>query len=485
MPRTQPRSSRARARTVVAAAVALASLSAVASCRKAKAEADGNVFDPDAVAMDAYIYAYPLITMDQTRRVATNASRAGAKHAPMGQFANMPSYPDPSFRDVTAPNANTLYSAAWLDLSAGPYVLSLPDEHGRYYLMPMLDAWTNVFASPGTRTTGTAVQRYVVVGPDWNGSVDVPDAEVIKAPTNLVWIVGRTFAQETPNDLDAVHQLQRQYSLVPLSAFGKEYAPPAGRVDPAVDMETSVRDQVNRLDATTFFNRLAMLMKENPPAEADSAIVARMASIGIVPGRTFDARKLGPDASVILQTLPRRALQRVVGYSTLVPNVNGWQYSTDLGEYGTDYDRRAYAAYFGLGANLPQDAIYPVTMTDGSREALDGSQSYVLHFPKDQQPPVKGFWSVTMYDQHFFFVSNPIHRYQISPTQSPVTYNPDGSLDLYIQRNSPGLAREKNWLPSPSGPFVLMLRMYWPGDAVINGTWKPPAVMPATSVTNQ
>jgi hypothetical protein len=463
----------------------LTSLIPISSCRKAKAEADGNVLSPDAAAMDAYVYGYPLVTMDLTRRVETNVSRAGTKHAPMGQFANMPSYPDASFREVTAPNANTLYSAAWLDLSKEPYVLSLPNEDGRYYLMPMLDAWTNVFASPGTRTTGTGAQRYVVVGPDWNGSADVPDAKIIKAPTNLVWIIGRTFAQETQQDISAVHQLQRQYTLVPLSALGKDYTPAPGHVDRSIDMETAVRDQVNRLDATTFFSRLAMLMKDNPPAAADSAIVARMASIGIVAGQPFDASKLGPDASTILQTLPRRALQRIVAYSKRVPNVNGWQYSTNLGDYGTDYDLRAYAAYFGLGANLPQDAIYPTTTVDGSREPLDGSQSYVLHFPKGQEPPVKAFWSVTMYDQHFFFVSNPIHRYQISPKQSPVTYNPDGSLDIYIQRNSPGLSKEKNWLPSPSGAFVLMLRMYWPDDPVINGTWKPPAVMPATSVANQ
>ena len=481
MPRNDPRSRGARIRTTVMAAVALASLIPVASCRKAKADADGNPSADDvaAIAVDAYVYGYPLITMDMTRRVMTNVSAAGSKHAPMGQFANMPSYPDPSFHDVTAPNANTLYSAAWLDLTAEPYVLSLPDERGRYYLMPMLDAWTNVFESVGARTTGTDAQRYVIAGPGWSGTSNVPDAKVIKAPTNLVWIIGRTFAQATLEDLNAVHQLQRQYTLVPLSAFGKAYTPPPGPVDPSVDMKTGVRDQVNRLDATTFFSRLVMLMKDNPPAPADSAIVARMASVGIVAGQPFDASTLGPDAETILQTLPRRALQRILAFGKSLPNVNGWQYSTDLGSYGTKYDLRAYAAYAGLGANLPQDAVYPATAVDGSGQALDGSRNYVLHFAKGQEPPVKGFWSVTMYDEHLFFVPNSIRRYQISPTQSPVTHNPDGSLDIYVQRNSPGLANEKNWLPSPSGPFVLMLRLYWPQDAVINGSWKPPAVTEA------
>ena len=471
----------------VGVAVAFVSLIPVAGCRKAKAEADGHIAeDAASIAMDAYVYGYPLITMDQTRRVMTNVSKANTKRAPMGQFANLPSYPDASVRDVTAPNANTLYSAAFLDLSAQPYVLSLPDEHGRYYLMPMLDAWTNVIASPGTRTTGTGAQRYVIAGPGWTESSNVAGATLVKSPTNLVWIIGRTFAQETPQDLNAVHQIQRQYMLAPLSAFGTQYTPSAGRVDPSVDMKTPVREQVNALDAKTFFNRLAVLMKDNPPAAADSVMIARMASIGIVPGQPFDGTKLGADANVVLQTLPRRGLQRIVAYGKGRKQINGWQYATDLGSYGTDYDRRANVAYFGLGANLPQDAIYPVTTVDGSGQALDGSRSYLLHFAKGQEPPVKGFWSVTMYDQHYFFVSNPIHRYQISPTQSPVTRNPDGSLDIYIQRNSPGLAKEKNWLPSPSGPFVLMLRMYWPEDAVINGSWKPPAVSSVSAaVANQ
>jgi hypothetical protein len=476
-----------RNHTRLTTAAAIAALIPITACGKARAEADGAVApDAAAIALDAYIYGYPLVTMDQTRRVMTNVPAAGEKNAPMGEFANMPSYPTPAFRDVTAPNANTLYSAAWLDLTSEPYVLSLPDEHGRYYLMPMLDAWTNVFESPGTRTTGTGAQRYVIAGPQWTGSSSVAGARVIKSPTNLVWIIGRTFAQETPQDLNTVRQLQRQYTLVPLSAYGKRYTPPAGRVDASVDMKTPVRDQVNGLDAKTYFTRLAMLMKDNPPAAADSAIVAKMASIGIVAGQPFDETKLGPDASTVLATVPRRGVQRILEFGKAVPLVNGWQFATNLGTYGTDYDLRAYVSYVGLGANLPQDAIYPATTVDGSGQPLDGSKNYVLRFAKGQEPPVKGFWSLTMYDAHYFFVPNSLNRYQISPTQSPVTHNPDGSLDIYIQHTSPGAAREKNWLPAPAGRFVLMLRMYWPDQPIIDGTWKPPAVSgAATALSNQ
>jgi hypothetical protein len=452
----------------------LGSFVALNSCKKIKAEVQRGS-DPASIAVEAYVYGYPLVTMDQTRLVMTNVAAPDGKHAPMGQFANMSAYPDASFHDVTAPNANTLYSAAWLDLKKEPYVLSLPDEHGRYYLMPMLSAWTDVIASPGKRATGTDAQRYVITGPNYTNDITSTYGKQVKSPTNLVWILGRTFAQETPTDLAAVHALQRQYSLVPLSAFRKSYTPPAGTVNPSIDMETPVRNQVNALDAKAFFTRLAMLMQDNPPAPADSTIVAQMASIGIVPGQTFDDTK-APELAPMLADLPKMAQQRIMAYGKAQPLVNGWMYSTNVGTYGTNYDLRAYVAMFGLGANLPQDAIYPVARLDANGQPFNGANNYVLHFDKEQQPPVKAFWSLTMYNAQLFFVENPIHRYQISPQQSPVTYNPDGSLDLYIQHEAPGAAKQKNWLPAPNGPFVLMLRLYEPSDEVIDGSWKPPGV---------
>ncbi|HEX7980488.1 MAG TPA: DUF1254 domain-containing protein [Gemmatimonadaceae bacterium] len=466
----------------MATVVSLACLIPISACGKATAEGKPAPKNAAGIAVDAYVYGYPLVMMDQTRRVATNVASAEDKRAPMGQFANMTSYPDASFRDVTAPNANTLYSQAWLDLSEEPYVLSLPDERGRYFLMPMLSGWTTVFDAPGKRTTGTGAQRYVIAGPHWKGSPNVPGATLVESPTNMVWLIGRTFAQETSEDLTAANQLQRQYTLVPLSAFGKPYTPPRGRVDPSIDMNTPVRDQVNALDAATFFDRLAMLMKENPPSHRDSGLVVRMASIGIVPGEPFDKTKLGRHVNAILGDLPKRAQERILSVSKNMKPVNGWQYQTNLGRYGKNYDLRAYTAYVGLGANLPQDAIYPIASVDGLGMQLDGLRNYVLHFDKGEQPPVKGFWSVTMYDPQYFFVENPLHRYQISPAQSPVKMNSDGSLDIYIQHQNPGAAKEKNWLPAPDGPFLLMLRMYWPEQSVVDGTWKPPGIRQMTSV---
>ena len=465
-----------------AALALLGSLAAVSSCKKVGA--DSETIDPEdaaKIAVDAYVYGYPLVTMDMTRRVMTNVATPTDKHAPMGQFANMSRYPDASFKDVTAPNANTLYSAAWLDLSAEPYVLELPDEHGRYYLMPMLSGWTNVFEVPGTRTTGTKAQKYLISGPNWSGS-PMAGAVRIKAPTNMAWIIGRTFAKETRSDLKAVNELQAEYKLTPLSAYGHAYVPPPGNVDPSIDMKTPVRDQVNKMGAVAYFNRLAMLMQANPPARADSIIVRRMARLGIKAGQPFDSSKLDRKTLKVVIAAPAVAQQAIIAHGQSIPVVNGWSYTTRTGRYGTDYLQRSYITWVGLGANLPQDAIYPVAEVDATGNKLNGANNYVLHFNKGETPPVKGFWSLTMYDPQMFFVANPLNRYQISPAQSPVKTNPDGSLDIYIQHSSPGADRQANWLPAPSGPFVLMLRFYEPGNEIIGGQWKPPGVMSAQQV---
>ena len=219
--------------------------------------------------------------------------------------------PNASFKDVTAPNADTLYSAAWLDLSNEPYVLSLPAEGSRYYLMPMLSGWTNVFADPGTRTTGTGAQTYAITGPGWKGAL--PDGvKEIKSPTSMVWIIGRTYCTGTPEDYKAVHAIQDEYKLVPLSAYGKPYTPPAGKVDPSIDTKTAVRDQVNALDAGAYFKLLAELMKTNPPSPEDAPMIEKLALIGIVPGQDFDISKLDPSVAKGIEGAPKAAQEKIM-----------------------------------------------------------------------------------------------------------------------------------------------------------------------------
>ncbi|MDI4235647.1 DUF1254 domain-containing protein [Bradyrhizobium sp. Arg237L] len=429
------------------------------------------------LATDAYIYGYPLVTMEMTRRVITNVARPEGTKAPMGQLIRLREYPNASFRDVTAPNADTLYTTAFLDVGNEPWVLSIPDMKDRYFLFPMLDGWTTVFQVPGKRTTGTGAQTYAITGPGWNGVLPQGVREY-KSPTNIVWILGRIYCTGTPEDYKAVHELQDQCKLVPLSSYGKTYTPPEGKVDPSIDTKTAVRDQVNRMDAKAYFTLLAQLMKTNPPAPEDAPALARFAKIGLVPGQDFDASKLNAD---FVKRIPEVAFDRIMAQFKLnseVKDINGWGFTTKTGIYGTDYLMRALVTAIGLGANRPQDAVYPTSLKDAEDSSYDGANKYVMHFPKGHLPPVSGFWSLTMYDDKYFFVSNPLNRYSISPRQNLKT-NPDGSTDLYIQKDSPGPGKESNWLPAPAGKFILMLRMYWPKEgtpSILNGSWKIPAV---------
>jgi hypothetical protein len=431
-----------------------------------------------AIATEAYVYGYPLVTMEYTRRVMTNAAEPKGNHAPMGQFYKARVYPDAKFRDVTAPNADTLYSPAWLDLSKEPYVLSLPEMGDRYFLMPMLDGWTNVFEVPGTRTTGNKAQTYAITGPGWKGELPAGVKE-LKSSTNMVWILGRTYCTGTPEDYKACHAVMDKYELRPLSAHGKPYTPPAGRVDPAIDMKTAVREQVDRLDAAAYFALLAKLMADNPPAKEDAPVVERMAKIGVVPGKPFDASKLDPAVARGLAKAPRSAQEKIMAHFKTGGTVeNGWLFTTRAGVYGTDYLQRAFVTAIGLGANRPQDAVYPTSTEDAEGKKYSGANRYVIHFDKGKTPPVNAFWSITMYDAGYFFVDNPLNKYTVSP-RNDLKYNPDGSLDLYVQNESPGKDREANWLPAPRGEFILMMRLYYPrekGLSILDGTWKVPPV---------
>ena len=415
--------------------------------------------------------------MEMTRRVITNVARPEGTKAPMGQIIKLREYPNASFRDVTAPNADTLYTTAFFDVGSEPWVLSISDMKGRYALFPMLDGWTNVFQVPGKRTTGTAAQTYAITGPGWKGTLPNGVKEY-KSPTSIVWLLGRIYCTGTPEDYAAVHALQDQCKLVPLSAYGKSYTPLEGKVDPSIDMKTAVREQVNRMDTQAYFNLLTQLMKTNPPTAADLPEVARFAKIGLVPGKDFDASKLNAD---FVKRIPEVAFDRIMlqfKVNKEVKEINGFGFTTKTGIYGTDYLMRALVTAIGLGANRPQDAVYPTSLKDAEGKAYDGSSKYVMRFPKGQRPPVEGFWSLTMYNDKYFFVSNPINRYSISARQNLKT-NPDGSTDLYIQKDSPGPDKESNWLPAPDGKFILMLRMYWPNEnspSILNGSWKIPPV---------
>jgi len=437
----------------------------------------GEGLDDFWLATDAYIYGYPLVTMEMTRRVITNVPAVEGTRGPMGQIIRLRQYPNASYRDVTAPNADTLYTTAFFDVGVEPWVLSIPDMKDRYYLMPMLDGWTDVFQVPGKRTTGTGAQTYAITGPGWGGTLPA-GVKQLKSPTSIVWLLGRIYCTGTPEDYAAVHALQDECKLVPLSSYGKPYTPPPGKVDPSIDMKTAVREQVNSMDAVAYFSLLAQLMKTNPPSAADAPALAEYAKLGLVPGQDFDASKLKAD---FVKRIPAAAFDRImIQFKTNkeVKNVNGWGFSTKTGLYGTDYLMRAFITAIGLGANRPQDAVYPTSLKDGDGRTYNGANKYIMRFAKGELPPAEGFWSLTMYDGQYFFVANPINRYSISARQN-LKPNPDGSTDLYIQKDSPGSDKESNWLPAPADKFILMLRLYWPDESppsIIDGTWTIPPV---------
>jgi hypothetical protein len=445
-----------------------------------------------SIAVDAYVYLYPLVTMEVTRRQVTNIEPGKGFGGPMNTFANITAFPGAADKVVVRPNFDTLYSSAFLDLRSEPIVVSVPDTGGRYYLLPMLDMWTDVFASPGSRTTGTRAGHFVIVPAGWR-----PDArqrlvedfklpagtETIDAPTPYVWIIGRT-KTDGPPDYDAVHKIQAGYKVTPLSQWGKDPAPAHFKADPTVDMKTPPKTQVDTMSSEQFFTLAAELMKANPPHSTDQPIVARMKRIGIEPGKSFDFAKLDGAVKRGLEAAAAEG-QRLMAWKvpTLARVVNGWSMNTDtMGVYGNYYLKRAIVSQVGLGANLPQDAVYPLNLADATGQPLDGTHKYALHFAKGSAPPVDAFWSVTLYDPDGFQVGNSLNRFAVS-SWMPFHYNPDGSLDLYIQAESPGKPMEANWLPAPKGPFNLTMRLYAPKTEVLTGRWNPPPVEKVNGVS--
>jgi hypothetical protein len=439
-----------------------------------KEEAIGEQ-DAHDIGVTAYTYFYPLVTMDLTRRQLTNVARAEGINAPMNTFASLAAFPPADMKAVVRPNFDTLYSSGWLDLTGEPMIVSVPDTQGRFYLLPMLDMWTDVFASPGWRTTGTQAADFALVPPGWSG---VLPAGVVRidAPTPYVWIIGRT-KTDGPDDYDAVHQVQAGYKITPISRSGGTAAPVAGVVDATVDMKTPPKVQVDTMPAARFFAYAAELLKLHPPHVTDQPIVAQMRRIGIERGKSFDIDKVDPAIKAGLAGTPEAALKLMAWKVASMARVaNGWSMNTDtMGVYGNYYLKRAIVAQLGLGANLPEDAVYPLSLADDSGNPTDGGSAYILHFDKGATPPVDAFWSVTLYDSDGFQVANSLNRFAVS-SWMPFEYNPDGSLDLYVQNASPGSAKESNWLPAPKGPFNLTMRLYAPRSDALTGKWNPPPV---------
>jgi hypothetical protein len=435
--------------------------------------AQSSGLDPKTIATEAYVFLYPLVLMDLTRRVMTNEVKwnGNGPKAPMNNFGHFRAYPPLEYQGVVRPNFDTLYSISFLDLTDGPVIISMPDSNGRYYVHPTLTMWTDIVGAPGWRTLGTEAVDIAYVPPGWQGTL--PEGVVrVDVTTPYMAFKGQTHAAG-PADYPAVHAFQDGMKITPLSQWGnKDYTPPVGKVDPSIDMKTPPLVQVKQMSAKDFFEYGAKAMTVNPPNAVDYSQVWRMRSVGIFAGEELDYDALDAETKAALEQ------GRTTGYANieaqtnkLGTEVNGWMSILGpVGTFGVQYLERAAWDLYGLFGNQPVDAIYPGTV------GLIGptTDTYVLHFDKGQTPPGQAFWSLTLYDVDGFAYPNPLNRATLSNWMDFVT-NADGSLDLYIGSNSPGKDKENNWLPAPSDKqWALTLRMYAPAESALNGTWTTP-----------
>jgi hypothetical protein len=424
------------------------------------------------IGVEGYTYLYSVVLMDLTRRQMTNVETPGALpgRGPADAFVNVPAFPPPDFRDVVRPNFDTLYSIAWLDLHDEPRIVTVPPAGDNYYLLPLYDMWGEVFACPGTRTTGSDGGDFAIVGPGWSG--ELPEGlRRYDAGTPWVWVIGRTEA--SVDTYDKVHAFQAGLKVTPLSKWGSELPPVHGTVDPSVDDKTPPLRQVFALDAAAFFGHAAELLKEHAPHPMDYPVLDRLARIGFRAGESFDLSEVDSSVPEALTRAVAAAQKQITDQQTrLGRHVNGWGVVTsNIGNYGTDYLTRACVQLIGLGANLASDAIYPIVYTDADAQPLHGDARYVWHMDRDDLPPVRAFWSLTLYDAEGFQVPNELDRFAIGDRDA-LAFNEDGSLDIHISRERPA-SGDANWLPAPDGGFNLCARLYYPRPQVLDGTWVP------------
>jgi hypothetical protein len=431
-----------------------------------------------AIATNAYVFGYPLVLVDVTQETSTAvaAPRSDTLRAPLNQFAHARGLPGPAPMPAVLPSAGILRSAAWLDLYKEPIVLSIPDLGARYYSMQLMDAWTDVFACPGSRTTGNGRADFAIAGPRWNGALPRGVA-LVRSPTDLVFLTGRTQVNGS-RDLAAVHEIQNGYRLPPLADWCAPYTPPVAQVDSTIDVTTPPREQVARMNAASFFGRLNALMKSNPPAPEDGPALRMFETIGIGPGRELDFGSLDSALAEGLAAGAKAGHAAIVAgaYYPRGPTVNGWTMpSRNSGNFGTDYISRAANALLGVGASRAEDAASPYTSVDGDGEPLTGEHRYVIRFPRDGLPPVKAFWSISVCQAEASAPADPLDRHSLSSCDG-LAEDDDGSTAIYVQHDSPGEPSESNWLRAPRGSFAIRLWLYWPDQPVIDGRWIVPPV---------
>ena len=425
--------------------------------------------NPEDIATLAYIYGFPLVSVVRLVDYSTSPNvPPGPGRGPINTISSFPNFPTSNYTDIVSINVDTLYSFGYLDLGKEPVVLQVPPISERYYTLQFIDAYSNNFLYIGSRLNDTTGGTYLITGPNWKGDVP-PDMKQIKSPTNIMDIAGRIYVNG-PSDVPNVNALQDKLRLTPLSVFnGNTTSPQTVTSNTNASKQVPIGPQPALIPTTgiKIYDEIGQDMADNPPPVADSEVVAKFATIGIGPGLTPSDTKNDTVRAALENGITEGEKLIDAQIQNLGMKVNGWLVNLDIGNCGTDYLLRAGVAKFGLGGNSPVEAVYPSAFTNNQGQNLTGTHNYLIHFDKGQTPPVNAFWSITLYNNKSYLAENPINRYSIASHAEGLKYNPDGSLDIYIQHASPGADKESNWLPSPSGQFNL---------AILKGEYQIPAV---------
>src|SRR5271170_1441387 len=481
-------------KTGLKASALLMSLALAVGCKETPSQDPTTSTAPEAVVKDAasaYEYLYPLVVFGVSSEALTNVEKPTWEtlSAPINQFMSV-RQSRPDNHGVILPSTDTLYTLAWTDVTNEPVIFTtpaIPNVPGttkkRFMMYEFMDAWTKVYYSNGLQKGLTKKTNFIMVGPDFQGTLPaIPDNIVVHCTTNQSWLIVRTQV-EGLKDLDNVHDVQDQYDLRPLSAYGKPFTQPSGVVNPNIPVTPGPSPQANALDGEKFFTKATEWFNKVPFPDEDKAagMDKNLAQFGIVHGQPFDYKSLSVEKKAAMG-LAAKAVQHEFEKLAADPASigglkNGWVIpNSHLGNYGTDYKLRAGISFVGFGANLPEDGYYPLLVQDSNGKLLDGGKKYTITFPKGQLPPAGAFWSVTNYQDHFLIPGTT--KFSVSNWMNPKA-NADGSVTIYMQPTSPGAGKEINWLPT-TGSIPMMtplMRLYWPLPPALDGTWNPsPAV---------
>jgi len=432
------------------------------------------------IAEEAFVYGFPMV-MNYGTMYEYAVDKASSQYkAPFNQIHNTARVYTPKDTAIITPNSDTPYSLLWIDLRAEPLVLSVPEvEKGRYYSVELFDLYTFTYGYIGTRATGNKPGKYMIAGPGWKGETPPGIDKVFPCETEFSLAAYRTQLFE-PKDIDNVKKVQAGYGVQTLSEHLKKPAPPAA---PEVKWP-KIDKTLAETDPFAFLNFVLQFCPPTGPAGVEKPLRERFAKIGIEAGKPFSLDKLTAEQKAEVVAGMKSGYAKIKDkVGNLGREANGWRIMTsgfvDRAAYRGDWLLRAAVAMAGIYGNSAVEAMYPMLATDSEGNKPDCSKNrYTLTFPKDQFPPAKAFWSVTMYDAKTqLLIENPINRYLINTPMLPeLKTNADGSLTIYIQKDSPGKDKESNWLPAPDGPIYVVMRLYWPEEAALKGEWKPPAV---------